>query len=298
MQSTDETAQPVTLERTGYPAGVPCWIDTAQPDPQAAVDFYGRLFGWQFEGRMPSTSPGRYFVARLRGRDVAAVGSATDGSRVAPVWHTYICVDSADETCARVIEAGGQVVTPSFDILNAGRMAVIADPAGATLCLWQPGAHKGAQLVNQASTWNWSDLNTRDIESAKTFYRTVFGWETSRVDFGSGEAYMWRVPGYADFLEQSDPGVRQRHQAAGAPEGFTDAIGWMQPMTSDQFPDDARPHWSVTFSVDDTDSIAARAWQLGGRVTVPPFDVPYARIAVLTDPQGASFTVSQYTPPA
>ena len=92
--------------------------------------------------------------------------------------------------------------------------------------------------------------------------------------------------------------MRQRHREAGAPEGFTDAIGWLQLMTSDQFPDDVPPHWSVTFSVDDTDAIAERTRQLGGSVTVPPFDVPYARIAVVTDPQGAVFTVSKYIPPA
>jgi uncharacterized protein len=285
------------LERTAYPAGVPCWVDTAQPDPRAALAFYDGLFGWQFEDTMPSDSPVRYFLARLRGRAVAAVGSVTDGVPRTPVWNTYVWVDSADETAAKVRSAGGQVITPPFDILDAGRMAVFADPAGATFCVWQAGEHKGAQLVNEPNTWNWSDLNTRDVEGAKAFYGAVFGWEASRVDFGFGESYMWRVPGYADFLERNDPGVRQRHVEAGAPEGFTDAIGWMQQMTSDQFPDDALPHWSVTFSVDDTDAIAERTKQLGGRVTVPPFDVPYARIAVVSDPQGAMFSVSKYIPP-
>jgi hypothetical protein len=109
---------------------------------------------------------------------------------------------------------------------------------------------------------------------------------------------MWRVPGYGDFLDGNDPGVRQRHQEAAAPEGSTDAIAWLQLMTSDQFADDVPPHRSVTFSVDDTDAIAERTKQLGGTVTVPPFDVPYARIAVVTDPQGAVFTVSKYIPPA
>ena len=164
--------------------------------------------------------------------------------------------------------------------------------------MWQPGEHKGAQLVNEPGTWNWSDLNTRDVAGAKAFYAAVFGWEASKVDFGSGESYMWRVPGYGGFLERNDPGVRQRHQEAGAPAGFTDAIGWLQLMTGDRFPGDALPHWSVTFSVHDTDAIAERTTQLGGTVTVPPFSVPYARIAALTDPQGAVFTVSQYIPPA
>src|SRR5438105_5220905 len=200
----------IMLERTEYLAGVPCWVDTAQPDPQGAVAFYSGLFEWEFEDSMPSSSPARYFMARLRGRNVAAVGSVTDGSPARPAWNTYICVDSADETATRVTNAGGQVITPPFDVLDAGRMAVFADPAGATFCVWQAGEHKGAQLVNEPGTWNWSNLNTRDAERAVAFYGAVFGWETSRVDLGSGASYMWRVPGYADFLERNDPGVRQR----------------------------------------------------------------------------------------
>jgi predicted enzyme related to lactoylglutathione lyase len=284
------------LERDEYPVGVPCWIDTSQPDPAAAVAFYGGLFGWEFEDSMPPESPGRYFVGRLRGRDVAAIGSVPSGMRPTPVWNTYVMVESTDETAAKVTRAGGQVVTPPFDIVNAGRMAVVADPAGAGLCIWQARAHKGAQLVNEPNTWNWSDLNTRDIQGARAFYAAVFGWESNPVDFGSGESYMWRVPGYADFLETKDPGVRSRHAEGGAPEGFTDAIGWLQLMTNDQFSEDVPPHWSVTFSVDNTDAIAQRAEKVGGKVTVPPFDVPYARIAVITDPQGAVFTVSKYDP--
>src|SRR5437870_13322972 len=100
------------LERTRYPAGIPCWVDTAQPDPQAAVAFYGGLFGWEFEDSMPTDSPVRYFLARLRGRDVAAVGSATDLGPPTPVWNTYIPVDSADETAARVTRPGGPLGSP------------------------------------------------------------------------------------------------------------------------------------------------------------------------------------------
>ena len=148
VPSIDEKVQAIMLERTRYPAGVPCWVDTAQRDPRAAVAFYGGLFGWEFEDSMPPDSPVRYLLARLRGRDVAAVGSATDLGPPTPVWNTYISVESADETATRVTRADGQVINPPFDILEAGRMAVFADPAGATFCVWQPGEHKGAQLVN------------------------------------------------------------------------------------------------------------------------------------------------------
>src|SRR5688500_6321838 len=157
------------LERDGYPAGVPCWIDTAQPDVDAAVDFYRGLFGWDFEDRMPADAPGHYFVAKLRGRDVAAVGSQPEGAPPDPVWNTYVWVDDADATAAKGCDAGGAVLTELFDVLDAGRMAVCADPVGAVFCLWQAGTHRGAQIVNEPNSWNWSDLNTRDVAGAKAF---------------------------------------------------------------------------------------------------------------------------------
>jgi predicted enzyme related to lactoylglutathione lyase len=130
---------------------------------------------------------------------------------------------------------------------------------------------------------------------AREFYAAVFGWEPSDVSFGGSTATMWRRPGYADALEQVDPGIRERHAEAGAPEGFSDAIGWMMDMR-DQFPDDVPAHWAVTFAVDGTDAAAARAAQLGGTVVVAPFDAGPTRLAVVRDPQGATFSISTYAP--
>jgi uncharacterized protein len=284
------------LERDGYPAGVPCWVDTGQPDPEAAVEFYGGLFGWEFEDRMPADSPGRYFVAQLRGRDVAAVGSQPEQAPPTPAWNTYVWVDSADDTTAKVKAAGGNALVEPFDVLEAGRMAVLTDSEGAVFCVWQAKEHKGAQLVNEPGTWNFSELNTRDPEGAKAFYGTVFGWEADTLDFGEGQTTMWRLPGYGDFLERRDPDLRRRMAADGAPEGFEDAVAWLIPMTSDQYPDDVPPHWNVTFAVDDADAVADRAAKLGGQVRVPPFDAPFVRMTVLSDPLGAAFTASKYVP--
>jgi uncharacterized protein len=284
------------LERDGYPAGVPCWVDTGQPDPEAAVEFYGGLFGWEFEDRMPADSPGRYFVAQLRGRDVAAVGSQPEQAPPTPGWNTYVWVDSADDTTAKVKAAGGNALMEPFDVLDAGRMAVLTDPEGAVFCVWQAKQHKGAQLVNEPGTWNFSELNTRDPEGAKAFYGTVFGWEAETLDYGEGQTTMWRLPGYGDFLERRDPDLRRRMAADGAPEGFGDAVAWLIPMTSDQYPDDVPPHWNVTFAVDDADAVADRAAKLGGQVRVPPFDAPFVRMTVVSDPQGAAFTASKYVP--
>jgi uncharacterized protein len=284
------------LERDGYPAGVPCWVDTGQPDPEAAVEFYGGLFGWEFEDRMPADSPGRYFVAQLRGRDVAAVGSQPEQAPPTPGWNTYVWVDSADDTTAKVKAAGGNALMEPFDVLDAGRMAVLTDPEGAVFCVWQAKEHKGAQLVNEPGTWNFSERNTRDPEGAKAFYGTVFGWEAETLDYGEGQTTMWRLPGYGDFLERRDPDLRRRMAADGAPEGFEDAVAWLIPMTSDQYPDDVPPHWNVTFAVDDADAVADRAAKLGGQVRVPPFDAPFVRMTVVSDPQGAAFTASKYVP--
>ena len=278
----------MTLERNGFPPGVPCWIDTAQPDPMVAAAFYGALFGWEYEDRMPAGAPGQYLVARLRGRDVAAVGSQLDSASPVPAWSTYIWVDSADETAAKVAGAGGAVLGPPFDVLDAGRMAVCADPAGAMFHLWQPGTHRGAQAVNEPGTWNRSNLLTSDLDGAKSFYGAVFGWKADDTEFGG---VLWRLPGYADFLEQFDPGLRQRHSDFGAPAGFSEAIGWMMPAEPGQ-----PPQWSVTFSVDDADAIAARTVELGGWVVMAAVDVGPTRTAVLADPQGAVFTISHFRP--
>jgi predicted enzyme related to lactoylglutathione lyase len=222
--------------------------------------------------------------------------AAVEGDPASGAWNTYICVDSADATAARIATVGGKTITPPTDVFDAGRFAVFADPTGAIFSVWQPGRHTGAKLVNAANTWNWSDLNSRDLEVARQFYGEVFGWETTTVNFGAGESFMWRRPAYADFLETLNPGVRQRHAEAGAPEGFSDAIGWLQPMPADQFPADVASHWAVTFSVADTDASADRAVQLGATLVMPPLKLPYVKVAVVKDPQGAVFSVSTYTP--
>jgi predicted enzyme related to lactoylglutathione lyase len=285
------------LERDGYPPGVPCWVDTGQPDPEAAIAFYGDLFGWEFEERTPAGAPQRYFVAQLRGRDVAGVGSQPEGAPPTPVWNTYIWVESADEAAAKTKDAGGSVLLGPFDASDAGRMGVFSDPSGAVFCVWQAKEHKGAQLVNEPGTWNFSELNTRDPEGAKAFYGAVFGWKVSPLDAQGGDFGFWRVDGYGDFLEQRDPKVRQRQADVSAPEGFEDAVAWLVPMTSEQFSDDTPPHWSITFAVDDADAIAERAAKLGGAVLVPPLDAPWVRTTVLSDPQGAVFTASKFVPP-
>src|SRR3954451_10273852 len=193
------------VDRDGYIEGVPCWIDTSQPDPEAALPFYSGLFGWELEDVMPQDSPGKYFIARLRGGDVAAVGSQPEGAPPMAVWNTYICVDSADDTAAKVEAAGGKVLTPPFDVMDAGRMAVFADPEGAVFCIWQAKQHRGARIVNEHGSLHFNVLTTRDAAAAKSFYGSVFGWRTLPL----GDAEAWTLPGYGDHLEELTPGLRK-----------------------------------------------------------------------------------------
>ena len=280
------------LERDGYMPGVPCWADTRQQDPEAAATFYGGLFGWEFEDVMPAGSACKYFIARLRGGDVAAVGSQPEGGLPLAVWNTYFWVESADEAVARVIDAGGRVTVDPFEFIDLGRMAACTDPEGAGFCLWQAREHKGARIVNEPGSVNFNSLNSRHPEGAKSFYGSVFGWTTLAL---GGGAEMWRLPGYGDYLEQRDPGLRERMaETAAAPEGFEDVVATLNPITNDQ--PDVPAHWSVTFAVDDADAIAERAASLGGDVVVPPFDAPWVRMTVITDPQGATFTASKFVP--
>ena len=273
-----------------YIPGVPCWADTSQPDPEAAVEFYRGLFGWELEDVMPPDQPGRYFTARLEGGDVAAIGSVDEGAPQEATWNTYVWVESADATAARAQDAGGRVVVAPFDVGDAGRMAVLADREGAVVMVWEPRRHRGAQVVNEPGSVNFNDLNSRDPEAAQAFYGAVFGWRT--LDLGGGA--MWTLPGYGAFLDSLFPGTLQRMADLGAPEGFEDVVASLHVLPDDQ--PDTPAHWGVTFAVEDADAVAARAAALGGTVLMGPFDAPWVRMAVLADPQGATFTASQFVP--
>ena len=278
-------------ERDGYIPGVPCWVDTSQPDPEATVDFYSGLFGWEFRDAMPPGSEGKYFIAQIRGGDVAGVGSIPEGAPPQAMWNTYVWVDSADETATRVRDAGGTVGMEPFDVGDAGRMAVCIDPEGAAFCVWQAKENKGARIVNEHGSLNFNDLNTRDVEGAKSFYGTVFGWQT--LELGGGFE-MWTLPGYGDYLERLNPGMRKGMAEMGAPAGFEDVVASIVPISADQ--PDVPAHWNVTFAVDDADAIASKATELGGNVIAPPFDAPWVRMTVIADPQGATFTASKFVP--
>jgi uncharacterized protein len=175
-----------------------------------------------------------------------------------------------------------------FDIPGFGRMAVFTDPEGAAFCVWQAREHKGARIVNERGSLNFNGLNTRDVEGAKSFYGSVFGWQTLALARG---AEMFTLPGYGDYLEPDNPDLSKHFAEAGAPKGFEDVVANITPITGDN--PDTPAHWSVTFAVDDANATAAKAAELGGKVIVPPFDAPWIRMTVIGDPQGATFIASK-----
>jgi uncharacterized protein len=256
-------------EREGYEAGVPCWVDVLVPDPVAATGFYGEVLGWAFDG----PGPGQYHVAQTSGRDVAGIGGQPE-SGVPIEWTTYVSVSSLEQACGAVVAAGGQVLLPPLDVLPAGRVAVVADPSGAALGLWEARDRKGAQLVNAPSAWAMSVLLTDKPETCEAFYKDVFGWESE--SFGAPGMKLFRLPGYVGGVP-------------GQPVPL-DVVAVMAPA-------DGQSYWQVGFWVHDADMAAAKAAELGGSVVTPPSDAGGMRQAVVADPHGARFSVVT-APPA
>jgi uncharacterized protein len=248
--------------RDQYPPGVPCLVAAVEPDPDAAVRFYAGLFGWEAESLMPPDSPGRYWLCRLGGREVAAVVSQHGAPPPpAPVWSTHVSVESADDAAAKAKDLGAGVHAPPFDVMDAGRMAVIQDPQGAYFMAWEPRNHRGAGLVNAPGALSWNELASPDMDGSSEFYSGLFGWGLSPLE-NSPQPYLVIQVG-----ERSNGGIREL-----APPGTP-------------------PHWLPYFALDDVDSGLAKVEQLGGSTLVGSTDIGIAKIAVVQDPQGAYFAI-------
>lgn len=262
---------PRMAERDSYAAGTPSWIDLGSPDPDASARFYSGLFGWEINAAGPPEAGG-YRMAMLKGRAVAGIGQAdADGT---PWWTTYISVDDAAATAKAVEATGGTVLVEPFDVFSFGRMAAFADPGGATFSIWQPMEHPGAGLVNEPGTLTWNELTTRHLDSAKTFYSTVFGWNVGSMDMGEGNVYtVWQIG--------------------------EEPIGGSIEMVGEEWPADLADHWMVYFAVENCDESVARATALGATVSVPPTDIPtIGRFSVLNGPHGEVFSVIANPPAA
>lgn len=250
-------------ERASYLPGEFAWTDLTTTDVRAAVTFYGTIFGWQ-AAEVADPDAGGYTMLTLDGRQVGAVAPKTSGDAAPPSWSVYVASDDLEKTLEIAAASGGAPLMPPLDILDAGRMALVADPAGAVIALWQAGAHHGAQVVDEPGALTWVELATTDVAGAKTFYPAVFGWT---VDPASGDDYT-------EFAFGGKSVAGMMAKSADLPE--------------------TPPYWMPYFQ-GDPDRLAGEITALGGTVVAPPADVPGSggRYAIATDPQGAMFGIYQ-----
>jgi predicted enzyme related to lactoylglutathione lyase len=254
--------------RDSYPAGVPCWVTNLQHDVPAARVFYEGLFGWEMEAGPEDLAP--YALGRLEGRDVAAIGTMPV-PEATPTWMMEVKADDLSETAERVRGAGGEVLQESVDFDEVGSLGVYVDPLGARFCAWKGGDRAGAQVVNAPGAWSMSALQTDDPGRAARFYGAVFGWRTEPF----GPATLFRLPGYVGGTE-SQPVPR-------------DVVAVMVPVSGG-----APTVWGTDFWIDDVERGVADVRRLGGRVLAGPYEAPPSfRQAVVADPGGAPFTISQ-----
>jgi predicted enzyme related to lactoylglutathione lyase len=256
--------------RTEHAPGTPSWTDLQTTDPAAAKAFYAALWGWTYDdlpvGEDAEGNAAFYSMAKKDGKEVGAI-SALQAPGIPPHWSTYITVADVDATAAQVAGAGGAVIAPAFDVMDAGRMAVIADPAGSMFNLWTPKNSIGAHLVNEHGTLSWNELMTPDVDAVKPFYKKILGWDANTMGEGDGQYTEWKL---------GDRGI----------------AGAMKP------PMPGMPSvWGIYFATDDTDKTVEVAKANGGNVFQGPMDIPPGRMAVLADPTGAVFSVIKMSTP-
>ncbi|MBZ5713630.1 VOC family protein [Nannocystis pusilla] len=248
-----------------YKHGSFCWAELGSPEPAVTTRFYSALFDLGIHHGKG------YTILRKRGRDVAAIHrmpADREARGETPYWLLHVNVDSIDRAVARVEPRGGRVIVPPREVYDAGRVAVLEDPSGAHLALWQAVGHAGAGLIDEPATMCWWELNTRDADEAGVFYSDVIGWRRA-------ERSVDAATRYTDFFvgERKVGGMLQMNEAWGG-------------MPS---------HWMTYFRVEDCDEGAALAEKLGGAILVAPCDIPpVGRFAVVSDPHGGIFSIVAY----
>lgn len=252
-----------------HPAGAFCWVELATTDQNAAKSFYGKLFGWGTHD-MPMGPNDFYTMFKLEGRDAAAAYTIRPEQRsqgVPPHWMIYVAVESADTAANRGAQLGGKVLAPPFDVFDAGRMAVIADPAGAVFSVWQAKKNTGIGITGVDGALCWADLSTPDREQAGPFYAGLFGWKIVKEDEKSSHNY-WHIVNGEEFIGGIPPAAHRNPKVP--------------------------PHWLAYFVVSDCDAAAAKAKQLGATLHLDPMTMEdVGRMAVVADPQGAAFAIFQ-----
>jgi uncharacterized protein len=249
----------MSIVTENQPDGTPTWLDLGIPDLDRAMEFYGALFGWDFE--VGPAEAGHYTTCRSGGLRVAALAETLDPGATKFWWNVYLATADCDATVAAVRAAGGRVVSEPFDVLDQGRMAIVQDPAGGQFGLWQGRSHIGCERVNEPNSLVRNDLVTDQPELTRRFYAEVFGFSLD----GNPD-----LPDF-DFTFLRRPDGHEVGGIMGLPAG-------------------SGTSWSTTFEVDDTDAALERAVAAGGTVG-PVDDMIYGRFATITDPFGVEFSV-------
>jgi len=256
------------MKITSYAPGTPCWIDLGTPDVAATTAFYTGLFGWTANEGPPEA--GGYIIYNLGDQAVAGAGPLMSEGQP-PAWTTYFATDDVAATAAKVEMAGGKTLMAPMQVMDVGQMALFLDSGNAVFGAWQKGSFFGAGVANEPGSLTWNELMSRDIEASKVFYEQALGIG-ARVSAVSGD-----TP-YTEFL------VGER------------SVAGMMDIDGPQWPADLPAHWMVYFAVADVDATVSRLTELGGRVSVPPSDIPIGRFAVVSDPQGAFFSLIKLNP--
>jgi uncharacterized protein len=251
-------------EYSKHEPGTFSWTDLSTNDLDSAIDLYTDLFGWEVT-KEDLPDGGVYAMFRMNGKDVAAASALrADEAKmgVPPHWNVYVTVEDAEQAAKQAEAAGGSILAPAFDVMEYGRMAVVADPTGAVFCVWEPKTNIGAHLLGEEGALSWTEVLTNDPDKAGPFYKEVFGYELT--PFGPAEG------GYTVFQK-----------------GETQVAGMMKS------PMEGMPSaWGIYFTAADVDEVANKVKAAGGQIFMGPEDMPMVgRVAVLADPQGAMFGV-------
>jgi uncharacterized protein len=243
--------------------GSPCWADLWTSDVDGSRRFYAELFGW--EAQEPSPEFGGYFMFTRNGVPVAGGMGDMGDTPAQDIWQIYLATDDIAKTIAAAEAAAAQIISPPMAVAELGIQAVLIDPTGAHLGAWQPGTFPGFTVLNEHGAPSWFELLTRDHAAAVAFYRSVFGWDTNVV--GDSDEFRYTT---------------MRHPGGdGELAGIMDATAFL--------PEGVPAHWSVYWEVDDADATVTKVKALGGSVVMDAEDTPYGRLAVVTDPAGATF---------
>lgn len=244
--------------------GAPCWADVSLPDLAAGRSFYGELFGWSFTDQ--GEEFGHYTMATLDGKHVAALMGKMDPA-MPTAWSVFLATADVAKTAAKATEAGGRLVFGPDAVGDQGVVAAVMDPGGSLVGLWQQARHTGFELANAPGSFSWTENYTPQPEAVDAFYDALFGYETQQIGDGVHFDYKaWTLPG-------GDAPVGGRMKSGG------------------DDPADPKAAFQVYFTVADCDEAAATVRRLGGQVLRDPQDTPFGRMAVVTDDQGARFTV-------